>query len=260
MFLRLQVLAHTKLDLKRHLCSEVPRIVENTVRFRLICVFLSMNNEIIQVSVGASKHKYQRRVLQSLNPCTFAFRRQNTFDISHATRLRFRQTGQSSIHIYPQSIRGRPVFPEGTRGVLYYHVDPLLPAVAGEVRFRICDTLGGFDQGSDLRIHKLPWTVSLPRIALVDEYAPLRKLLLQERLVDSQLMSELPQFPTLHCDQSMLFYIGQPFIADLGAHWLQVHLVADKNIRTVKFSNLFTDRRNPNQPIIYDGKWIVQAR
>lgn len=216
-----------------------------------------MNNEIIiQVS---SEHKYQRRVLQSLNPSTLAFRRQNTFDISHATRLRFRQAKESSIRIHPQSIRGRLMFPEGTRGVLYYHVDPFLPAAAGEVRFRLCDTLEGFNQASDLQIHGLPWTLSLPRIALVDQYAPLRKLLLKERLVDSQLMSELLSFPNLHDDHSMLFYIGQPFIADLGAHWLQVHLVTNKSIKTIKFPNLFTDRRNPNQPVIYDGKGIGYA-
>ena len=213
-------------------------------------------SNIIQVPVGVSKHKYQRRVLQSLDPSTLAFQRQKTFDTSNTTRLRFRQTETGNIHIHPQSIKGRSVFPENTRGVLYYHRDPLLPAVAGEVRFRLCDNLKGFDQGSDLRILKLPWAVSLPRIALVDEYAPLRNMLLKERLVDCQLMAELSRLSGLPFDQSMLFYLGQPFIADLGSHWLQMHLVTNKSIRIVKFPNLFTDRRKPDQPVIYSGKWI----
>lgn len=40
-------------------------------------------------------------------------------------------------------------FPSGTRGVFYYHQPPDRPPVAGELRFRVCDSVSHFVDGAD---------------------------------------------------------------------------------------------------------------
>ena len=195
-----------------------------------------------------------KRQVLTLDPSKMVSLKQNICDISLGTRLRFSTSNvETTPRIHLQRIDGCPVFPEDTRGVLYYHNNPTLPPIAGEVRFRICDSLEDFDRGSDLHVLKRPWSLSLLRIVHTPNFATLRQMLLHEGLVDTQLMSDVSRLPAKMQDRLLLFHISQPFVLDLAQCQLEPNLVTRHSCEKVKFPNLFTDRRQV-QTLLYTGK------
>lgn len=173
------------------------------------------------------------------------------------TRLRFSFRGENNpIPLYRHSIKGRPFFPKNTRGALYYHTDPTLPPIAGEIRFRLCDTIENFEHGSDLHILGMPWSLPLTRIAYNSSLIGLRKLLVKEGLVDSQLMTDISKLPNLdrQDDRLTLFHLSHPFLVDLTVTDLNLTLVTRSALHKIRFQNLFTDRRSGYPLPLYTGK------
>lgn len=216
-------------------------------------------------SIFISKHfiqeecsgfKLPKRTLLTLHPSQMVSKGQSTYDISGATRLRFSPWDENHpIHVFLHKIKGRPLFPANSRGVLYYHTDPTLPPIAGEVRFRLCDTVDNFERGSDLHILGTPWSLTLMRIAYTPNLIGLRKLLLKEGLVDMQVMADISKFPNLDKldDRLTLFRLSQPFPVDLTIHELTLKFVTRNVIHRVNFPNLFTDRRLGHSMPLYSG-------
>jgi hypothetical protein len=198
-----------------------------------------------------------KRALITLNPSQMISKGQKICDFSGATRLRFSFLGKNyPVPAYPHKFKRKPVFPENSRGVLYYHSDSDLPSIAGEVRFRLCDTVENFDRGSDLHILGTPWSLSLPRIAYTPAFMGLRELLVKEGLVDDQTMTDLSSLPHIDRldDRSMIFYPSQPFHLDLSIHELILHLVTRNAVQYVRFPNLFTERQSGQSLQLYNGK------
>lgn len=182
---------------------------------------------------------------------------QTTFDISDMTRLRFSYRGENyPVPLFRHNIKGRPMFPKNTRGALYYHTDPAVPPIAGEVRFRLCDTVEDFERGSDLHIHGTRWSLPLTRIAYNSSLIGLRKLLVKEGLVDSQLMTDVSKLANLDKldDRLTLFHLSHPFLVDFTVSELNLTLVTRNALHRVRFQNLFTDRRSGHPLPLYSGK------
>ncbi|KAJ7266856.1 hypothetical protein C8J57DRAFT_1068829 [Mycena rebaudengoi] len=113
--------------------------------------------------------------------------------------------------------RGRIPFPPHSRGFLYYHSDPTLSPLAGSVRLRTTtsDAPSSFPQGQDLLSPTgMSWQISLPQIATREKYSPLRRQLLNDRLVTPD---QLSRCHTLFANrirvhaELILFGLSQPF-------------------------------------------------
>lgn len=198
-----------------------------------------------------------KRLVLTLDPSKMLSMKQSICNISSGTRLRFATSnGEGTLRIFLQRINGSPVFPEDTRGVLYYHCNPTLPPIAGEVRFRICENLENFDQGSDLHVLNRPWSLSLLRIVHTPNFAGLRRMLLDEGLVDAELVSDVSRLPAKLQDRLILFHLSQPFVLDLTQYQLEPNLVTRYSSQKVRFPNLFTERKQIRQTSmsLYSGK------
>jgi hypothetical protein len=130
-------------------------------------------------------------------------------------------------------------FPPGTKGVFYYHQPPALPPIAGELRFRICDTVSQFANGRDLEVDSgQPWHATLHAIAKAVRYTRIRALILEERLVDQELLAHIERHPgngRPSTDAIVLYDIDQPFIVNLNHVQSRVRLMTRHSLRTVNF-------------------------
>src|SRR4051812_26499937 len=92
------------------------------------------------------------------------------------------------------SYSGSPIpFPPNTRGFFYYHRDPALPPIAGQLRFRLTPKRdpASFAEGTDLlRTDFRPWGRSLLIMAAQRGYALILARLLEDGLIDSELLGK----------------------------------------------------------------------
>lgn len=211
------------------------------------------------IQEGYRESKRPQRTIKSLHPAKMVSMGQSTYDISEATRLRFSFRDENHpVRVFLHTIQGRPSFPNNTRGVLYYHTDPSLPSIAGEVRFRLCDTIENFERGSDLHIRGEPWSLMLAHIAFTPNFIGLRKLLVKEGLVDTQMMSDISKLPNLDKldNRLVLFHLSQPFYVDLASHTLVLTLLTRTSVQKIKLPYIFVDRRLGRTLPLYTGKPI----
>jgi hypothetical protein len=151
-------------------------------------------------------------------------------------------------------------YPPGTKGFFYYHQPPTLPPVAGELRFRICDTASQFTNGKDLEINSgQPWRVPLHSLSKSSMYSCLRDVLLEEGLVDPQLMADVARLLG-SCRQSTaaiyLSDIDQPFIVNLNSNlgYSTIHFMTRHSLQSTGFQLFSSNRTQPRAP--YEG-WHV---
>jgi len=130
-------------------------------------------------------------------------------------------------------------FPPGTKGVFYYYQPPALPPIAGELRFRICETVSQFSNGKDLEVDfGQPWHATLHAIAKAERYTRIRALLLEEGLVDRELLADIERLPGSErpsTDTIVLYDIGQPFIVNLDHVQSRIRLMTRRSLRTINF-------------------------
>ena len=156
-------------------------------------------------------------------------------------------------------------FPPGSHGFLYYYTDPNLPAVAGEVRFRLTanNEPSSFNSGRDLlRPYGLPWAISLLNISHVKYRDPLKRQLLEDGLVDPRVMQRCERlFRNTKWNIAphiILYSLHQPFVVDMGAASFDVGVVTNdsESIHRCSIRAVFrVDRRRP-----YTGAFPVDAR
>ena len=151
-------------------------------------------------------------------------------------------SGQGPVAMY--SARDTPVvtnfsrdrLPPGTKGVFYYHLPPALPPVAGELRFRLCNSVSQFADGKDLEVGlSKPWHRTLHTIVQGARYTGIRDLLLEEGLVDQALVADVEKLPRdrQHDQVISLYDIDQPFVAKLDATRPVIRLVTRKSLQAI---------------------------
>lgn len=191
--------------------------------------------------------KAQRICDISLRKTVFLrFRNQN---ISGPSSVQFRFQATKDDNHVTQDI----VFPPHTRGVFYYHVDPQLPPISGEIRFRLCDSPATFDQGQDLQISpRKPWKIPLLRIAHKKGFQKLSLFLMEEGLVQKDLLKDLAQLKVPSKNVGLCLYdLSQPLVIDLEATAFMIHLVTRKTFSSTLFFNPFYNSHRACSP--YSG-------
>ncbi|KAF5312581.1 hypothetical protein D9619_002463 [Psilocybe cf. subviscida] len=146
----------------------------------------------IHMSAGSQRflsnaHASKRQVL-TFRPDRFHSVGQTVADVSNTERVDFyvkqpsdRPTFKKSARLVYASSGQRFPFPPNSRGVLYYHQAPGSPTES-QIRFRLCDTVGDFQQGTDLLLpNGSPWSISFTRMLKFPErHAAFRGLLKNE--------------------------------------------------------------------------------
>lgn len=139
-------------------------------------------------------------------------------------------------------------FPKSTGGFFYYHVEPSLPPIAGELRFRVTQSSdpSSFQAGHDLlRPSKRTWSRPLLQImSNQPSLAAIRQQLLDDGLVREDLL--------LHCERLLktchwakttgvtLYSLDQPFLADLSRSALTFRVVGKEAIGWCHIQHLFS--------------------
>ncbi|KAF8968777.1 hypothetical protein BDZ97DRAFT_328448 [Flammula alnicola] len=152
-------------------------------------------------------------------------------------------------------------YPPKTRGAFYYHQDPGRPALSGELRFRMCNSIAKFHMGQDLQVDVgEPWNIPLLTMVQKAPFLPICRLLTQDGLVDDDLVADLQKLPHLyrHTKESIMLYeIDQPFVVDVARSQWAVSLVTRKSLQTVVLQKLFRAQTGKFTPL-YTGR--VRAR
>ncbi|RDB21699.1 hypothetical protein Hypma_011294 [Hypsizygus marmoreus] len=139
-------------------------------------------------------------------------------------RLYTSNSMRSSMIKYFGGFNHRFLFPENCRGFLYYHLDPLLPAISGTVRFRVTQNsrASSFAAGTDLELPHcpIPWTIWLGVIVNSSTYAGLEELLRRDDLVSPSLLQRCKDLRRKNklrvAYHNMLFTLDQPFFYDVN--------------------------------------------
>lgn len=145
-------------------------------------------------------------------------------------------------------------FPPNTRGYLYFHVEENKPPITGELRFRICGNPWHFEQGHDLRGRNPweTWNISLFRLARIKQYAGIYHIIRRERLVPTDVLSDIQKLPMLEKTSAVLYDIGQPFVIDLSVQDVRFTLMHPKYTAFCCLRQLFCDRPRKIHP--YTGE------
>lgn len=140
-------------------------------------------------------------------------------------------------------------YPPGTKGFLYYHQPSALPPLAGELRFRICDTASQFANGKDLEINSgQPWRLTLHSLSKSSMYSHLRTLLLEEGLVDPQFVADMARLLGSYRQSTAtisLYEIDQPFIVGLSSNrgFASIPFMTRQSLQATGFQLFSSDRR-----------------
>jgi len=137
----------------------------------------------------------------------------------------------------------RLLFPPGTKGVLYYYQPPLLPPIAGELRFRICDDPSQFASGRDLEAGAgKHWSIPLINIVRGRSYRAIRRHLLEEGLIDHKLVADIENMNATNIGRGgikkvvELYDLDQPFSMNLGRDRIRLRLTTRSASRDISIS------------------------
>jgi hypothetical protein len=189
----------------------------------------------------------------TLNPENMAAAGQQILDISQKTKLLLDIQGKCTRLFYSQpfisTTKSNNPFPKGTRGVLYYHSPPPdRPEVSGALRFRVCNSLAEFDQGTDLETPSgSAWGPSLYALVSAASRNFVVNALVRDKCVDASLVKDL-QFASRSTssrhhlvDKYILYDISDPFDIELGGPLYQLLLVARHRVGYVDLRGAFRD-------------------
>ncbi|KJA17117.1 hypothetical protein HYPSUDRAFT_1044507 [Hypholoma sublateritium FD-334 SS-4] len=141
-------------------------------------------------------------------------------------------------------------FPDDTRGFFYYHRG--VPALAGGVRFRVCDDAAGFDAGRDLELRSGLWQAQPLDVARVAKFRGFIPLLLQERLVDEDLLADAAK---IKAKKRYRFYsFSDPFLFSAKSDGFRLHFITRKGSNEHRFTNPLEDTRDDKPAFPYTGR------
>ncbi|GLB43324.1 hypothetical protein LshimejAT787_1302250 [Lyophyllum shimeji] len=212
-------------------------------------------------------HTIRRRaqhlpLLQTLHP--ERLKPSDFIDVSNREKFPVYLDGDRTHISYTSFAARRIPFPPDTRGFLYYHHDCDLPPTAGEIRLRLTAAPDPrlFEDGRDLVGPRgvEPWSIDLFQM-MEPAYAPMRNMLLREGLCSPSLLYELEKGFTGHRpmnDVQKLYYLEQPFVADLGCWNLTLRVFGPSSISHVSVQRLFMDFRASHQSLPYSGRVLLR--
>ncbi|KAF8896851.1 hypothetical protein CPB84DRAFT_1201094 [Gymnopilus junonius] len=159
------------------------------------------------------------RTIETLDPTKMDSMCQKTYDISRKQNAIFhipKVDSPLAIKYGYHQGHSRDRFPPNSVGVLYYHHPLDQPVLTGAVRVRLCSNVICFDEGEDLK-YALgePWHVNLYDIARRKQWHGLRRMLLEESLVDEPVITDLQKLPEINTKANLHYELGQPFVLDL---------------------------------------------
>lgn len=170
-------------------------------------------------------------------------------DISAKGRHDIRTSFGSCTQISYSQKDGFIPFPPSTHGFFYYHRDPLLPPVAGEVRFRITRSQdpASFRTGHDLlRPSRRPWSIPLLSLTALRGPAALREQLVADGIVDQALLLKCEQLVKgirwTRTPSIALYSLDQPFIAHLDHPHQELYVVGADAIGRCQMQGIFGSR------------------
>ncbi|KAI0650971.1 hypothetical protein C8Q79DRAFT_1084815 [Trametes meyenii] len=147
-------------------------------------------------------------------------------------------------------------FPAGLGGFFYYYTPPgPAPPAAGELRFRKTydNNPYGWQGGVDLpSAHGLPWRIQLPTLAAFHQHAPIRNVLLRDRLVSPEDLDVAAQMGEERASRRetapLIHSFHQPFFLDFGSsiHWW--HFMGPDRIHfTRPMANILSIKHGPHR-------------
>jgi hypothetical protein len=157
------------------------------------------------------------RDILTLNPANFLNAHQEWIDMSSVTHPTIRVYQNESykpvqlpyaLKSFPDGRRGkRQIWPDHSKGFLYYHTPPNRPRIAGEVRFRLTPTNdpSTFEQGTDLcfddtaydNTFTQTWKRPLYSLATNTSTRPLYDKLIEEGIIPPELDKSIQSLPKL---------------------------------------------------------------
>lgn len=146
-------------------------------------------------------------------------------------------------------------FPDNTRGFFYYR--PGVPALAGGVRFRVCDNAAAFDAGCDLMFRGRPWEAQLVDITRCDVYRSFIPVLLAEGLVDEDLLLDAKKSQDAWNTRERFYSFSDPFILPLQQKVFTCGFYTRKGCHGHRFPGLCTkDNRRTKYSHPYTGVYL----
>ncbi|KAH0585799.1 hypothetical protein H2248_007090 [Termitomyces sp. 'cryptogamus'] len=150
----------------------------------------------------------------------------------------------------------RTPFPANTHGFFYMHINPRLPLVSGQIRFRITPSNdpAQFENGVDLFSRGEPWNIDIVQIA---HSAPLKEQLHCDGY--AKYVQALSSLSLSKCQtRRLLCYLEQPFIADLSHPNQAIGIILRDKIAPVLSFPIMVDRRNYKYVYPYTGRIVVR--
>ncbi|KAF9479085.1 hypothetical protein BDN70DRAFT_711145 [Pholiota conissans] len=192
------------------------------------------------------KPKHRRRLtnVMTLRPERFTREAQKISDLSGAVSPSLYIRGERTSHLhYCYKIKEnhsvlRP-FPPDTKGYLYFHHSPGKPALHGGVRFKLCNGLEEFQEGSDLLIPSGEvWDISVAEIISFSQQRPLLKFVRGEKLIGDDIVEDVRKNlhrwfrkKSPHC----IYSLSDPFIIDVSVERGHTNILTRKKLVRVSF-------------------------
>lgn len=215
-------------------------------------------------SLSPPAHHLGVTVLRTLRPNSIAETWQQIVDLSGLTRKcvkvpfdhpRWPSPSQGiriSNSIFDEQVTR---FPDNTRGFFYYR--PGVPALAGGVRFRVCDNAAAFDAGCDLMFRGRPWEAQLVDITRCDVYRSFIPVLLAEGLVDEDLLLDAKKSQDAWNTRERFYSFSDPFILPLQQKVFTCGFYTRKGCHGHRFPGLCTkDNRRTKYSHPYTGVYL----
>ncbi|KJA17104.1 hypothetical protein HYPSUDRAFT_219079 [Hypholoma sublateritium FD-334 SS-4] len=143
-------------------------------------------------------------------------------------------------------------FPDGMMGFFYYH--PGVPALAGGVRFRLCDSAAGFAAGRDLGGAYGPWQAQPVDLTAQAQYRAFIPLLLEERLVEEDVLVDAAKLTANALGRRYRLYsFSDPFLYDTRKTMYRFTFITRKSCHEHRFAHIFEDTRGYKNVFPYAG-------
>ena len=227
------------------------------------------------------KSSFYREVL-TLNPANFLKARQEWIDVSSVTHptIRVYKNGfykpvqlPYALRSFPDGRRGqRQMWPDNSKGFLYYHAPPNRPRIAGEVRLRLtpANDPSTFEQGSDLcfidttnpnddSTLSQPWRRPLYSLATNLATRPLYEKLIEDGFIPPDLdkaIQSLPKLRFMYSRCQFVHSINDTFILDLSSDWITIASISESGILPIQLLRQFRDFRINQNP--YTGSVLAR--
>ncbi|KAG6888525.1 hypothetical protein C0995_007637 [Termitomyces sp. Mi166 len=152
------------------------------------------------------------------------------------------------------------LFPPDAHGFLYMHMDPRLPPLSGQIRFRVTSSgdPAQFKNGVDLTdVHGEPWCINSSQIAHCSYVTSLKEQLHHDGY--TEFVQALSYAPPAKAFRRALYYLEQPFVLNMSCRAHGLTFVLPNQLRYASLLAPFSDGRGYKTGIHpYTGRILVR--